>query len=547
MKIKFLGAARTVTGSCYILEAAGHRFAVDCGMHQGNKEIEKRNFNQIDAYRPDSIEFVILTHAHIDHSGLLPRFVRNGFAGPIYTTPPTRDLLEIMLKDSAHIQEMEAKWENNRRQRHGNKPVEPLYDQADAEKTIPLIEPVAYDKVFEPVSGVRVKFKDAGHILGSSFIELWVEENDRLQKMVFSGDLGRPNQLIIRDPDVVNDADFLFMESTYGNRNHKDESRSREELAEAIRFSYEHGEKVIIPAFAVERSQELIYSLHLLAKEGKLPADMPVFLDSPLAIRATKIFRNHREFYDDTSQEILSNGEDPLSLPNLRMTLSAEESMEINNLDGPAVIISASGMANAGRIKHHLRHNLWRPGSSVVFVGFQAFGTPGRKIVDGAREIRILGEQIAVKARVFTIGGFSAHAGQEQLLTWLSHFYNPRLRVFLVHGEYEGQKVLASLIRERFGFDVHIPDYLEECELAPGEEVTPEYEPEKARPGIDWEYLVADTQSRVAQLAERKKRLTAMGWVHQTEIRDNLVDINGRLSQLLSEIYPEKEEQTTDS
>jgi metallo-beta-lactamase family protein len=544
MKIKFLGAARTVTGSCYILEAAGHRFAVDCGMHQGNKEIEKRNFNQIDAYHPDSVEFVILTHAHIDHSGLLPRFVRNGFAGPIYTTPPTRDLLEIMLKDSAHIQEMEAKWENQRRQRHGRKPVEPLYDQADAERTIPLIEPVAYDTVFEPVPGVRVKFKDAGHILGSSFIELWVEEKDRLQKVVFSGDLGRPNQLIIRDPDVVNDADFLFMESTYGSRNHKDESRSREELAEAIRYSYDHGEKVIIPAFAVERSQEIIYSLHLLAKEGKLPADMPVFLDSPLAIRATKIFRNYREFYDDKSREILSNGEDPLSLPNLRLTLSAEESMEINTLEGPAIVISASGMANAGRIKHHLRHNLWRKGSSVVFVGFQAFGTPGRKIVEGAKEIRILGEQIVVNARVFTIGGFSAHAGQEQLLTWLSHFYNPRLRVFLVHGEYEGQKVLASLIREQFGFDVHIPDYLEECELAPGEEVTPEYEPEKARPGIDWEYLVADTQSRVAQLAERK---TAMGWVHQTEIRDNLVDINGRLSQLLSEIYPEKEEQTTDN
>jgi metallo-beta-lactamase family protein len=547
MKIKFLGAARTVTGSCYILEAAGHRFAVDCGMHQGNKEIEKRNFNQIDAYHPDSVEFVILTHAHIDHSGLLPRFVRNGFAGPIYTTPPTRDLLEIMLKDSAHIQEMEAKWENQRRQRHGRKPVEPLYDQADAERTIPLIEPVAYDTVFEPVPGVRVKFKDAGHILGSSFIELWVEEKDRLQKVVFSGDLGRPNQLIIRDPDVVNDADFLFMESTYGNRNHKDESRSREELAEAIRYSYDHGEKVIIPAFAVERSQEIIYSLHLLAKEGKLPADMPVFLDSPLAIRATKIFRNYREFYDDKSREILSNGEDPLSLPNLRLTLSAEESMEINTLEGPAIVISASGMANAGRIKHHLRHNLWRKGSSVVFVGFQAFGTPGRKIVDGAREIRILGEQIAVKARVFTIGGFSAHAGQEQLLTWLSHFYNPRLRVFLVHGEYEGQKVLASLIRERFGFDVHIPEYLEECELVPGEDVTPRLEPEKAHPGIDWDYLVGDTQHRIEQLAQRKKRLAAMGWVHQTEIRDNLVDINGRLSQLLSEVYPEHDKEITDN
>ena len=547
MKIKFVGAARTVTGSCYILEAGGHRFAVDCGMHQGNKEIEKRNFNQIEAYHPDTVEFILLTHAHIDHSGLLPRFVRNGFSGPIYATPPTRDLLEIMLKDSAHIQEMEAGWENKRRQRHGKDPVDPLYDQEDAQKTIPLIEPVAYETVLEPVPGIRVKFKDAGHILGSSFIELWIEEDGRLQKLVFSGDLGRPNQLIIRDPEVVNDADFLFMESTYGSRNHKDESRSREELAEAIRYSYSHGQKVIIPAFAVERSQEIIYSLHLLAKEGKLPADMPVYLDSPLAIRATKIFRKYREFYDAESQEIISNGEDPLALPNLRLTLSAEESMDINRYDGPAVVISASGMANAGRIKHHLRHNLWKQGASVVFVGFQAFGTPGRKIVDGAREIRILGEQIAVNARVFTIGGFSAHAGQEQLLTWLSHFYNPRLRVFLVHGEYEGQKVLASLIRERFNFEVHIPEYLEECELVPGEAVTPRLEPEKAHPGIDWEYLVTDTDNRVKQLFERKKRLAAMSWAHQTEVRDNLVDINGRLSQLLSEIYPEDREETTDS
>ena len=297
----------------------------------------------------------------------------------------------------------------------------------------------------------------------------------------------------------------------------------------------------------MERSQEIIYSLHLLAKEGKLPADMPVYLDSPLAIRATKIFRKYREFYDAESQEIISNGEDPLSLPNLRLTLSAEESMDINRYDGPAVVISASGMANAGRIKHHRRHNLWKQGASVVFVGFQAFGTPGRKLVDGAREIRILGEQIAVNARVFTIGGFSAHAGQEQLLTWLSHFYNPRLRVFLVHGEYEGQKVLASLIRERFNFEVHIPEYLEECELVPGEAVTPRLEPEKAHPGIDWEYLVTDTDNRVKQLFERKKRLAAMSWAHQTEVRDNLVDINGRLSQLLSEIYPEDREETTDS
>ncbi len=536
MKIKFAGAARTVTGSCYIMEAAGHRFAVDCGMHQGSKEIEKRNREHLEDYDPESIEFVLLTHAHIDHSGLLPKLVRDGFRGAIYTTLPTRDLLEIMLKDSAHIQEMEAGWENKRRQRHGREPVDPLYDQEDAQATLPLMVPTEYDTDFEPASGIRVRFKDAGHILGSGFIELWIEEEGRTQKLVFSGDLGRPDQLIMNDPDVVNDADYLFMESTYGNRNHKDENSSREELAEAISYSYTRKQKVIIPAFAVERSQELIYTLHLLAKEGKLPPDMPVYLDSPLAIRATQVFRRYKRFFDADSQEIIQNGEDPLDLPNLRLTLSAEESMEINTLDGPAVVISASGMANAGRIKHHLRHNIWKKGASVVFVGFQAQGSPGRKLVDGAKEIRILGEQLAVNARIFTIGGFSAHAGQSQLMDWLSHFYNPRLKVFLVHGEYEGQKVLASLIRERYEFDVHIPDYLEECELLPGEDLRSHPVPEKARPGIDWEFLLTDTRNRVDRLTERQPRLTAMNWVQQTELRDNLLDINARLTKLLSEI-----------
>jgi metallo-beta-lactamase family protein len=536
MKIKFAGAARTVTGSCYILEAAGHRFAVDCGMHQGNKEIEKRNYNQVDVYHPELLEFVLLTHAHIDHSGLLPRLVRNGFKGPIYATPPTRDLVEIMLNDSAHIQEMEAGWENKRRQRHGREPIDPLYDQEDALATVPLLKPTEYNVMFEPAPGIRAKYHDAGHILGSAFIELWVDEDGQSQKLVFSGDLGRPNQLIIRDPEVVNDADYLFMESTYGNRNHKDENSSREELAEAINYSYSKGQKVIIPSFAVERSQEIIYSLHLLAKEGKLPPDMPVYLDSPLAIRATKIFRSYKHFFDADSQEIIQNGDDPLSLPNLRLTLSAKESMEINTLDGPAVVISASGMANAGRIKHHLRHNIWKQGASIVFVGFQAFGTPGRKIVDGAKAIRILGEQLAENARIFTIGGFSAHAGQTQLMDWISHFYNPRLKVFLVHGEYEGQKVLASLIRERYGFEVHIPEYLEECELLPGAEFTPHLESEKAQPAINWDFLITDAQNRINQLKESRSRLSAMGWAQQTDLRDNMVDINGRLSQLLSEV-----------
>ncbi|MDP2839716.1 MAG: MBL fold metallo-hydrolase, partial [Syntrophales bacterium] len=355
MKVKCMGAARTVTGSCYILEAAGRRFAIDCGMHQGNAEIEKRNWD-VDIYDPHTIEFMLMTHAHMDHSGLLPRLVQKGFHGKVYMTPPTADLLKIMLLDSAHIQEMEALWKGRKRLRHGDAETTPLYTQKDAMAAFPLFSSVTYGETFSPAPGITVTFRDAGHILGAAMVELAVLEDGAPSRVVFSGDIGRPAQLLIRDPAVIEDADFLFMESTYGNRNHKDEADSRNELAEAIAYSYQKGEKVIIPAFAVERTQEMIYSLHLLAKEGRLPADMPVFVDSPLAIQATEIFRKYRDYMDAETKQLLANGEDPLKFPQLRFTPSTQESMEINNTKGPAVVISASGMANAGRIKHHLRH-----------------------------------------------------------------------------------------------------------------------------------------------------------------------------------------------
>ncbi|NCC24182.1 MAG: MBL fold metallo-hydrolase [Deltaproteobacteria bacterium] len=537
MKIRFMGAARTVTGSCFLLDAGGVRFAVDCGMHQGNKEIESRNLNRTEFFDPTELSFILMTHAHIDHSGLLPKMVREGFSNPVYTTEPTRDLLEIMLADSAHIQEMEARWENNRRAKHGKAPVEPLYDQEDAMRAVALLKSVSYYETFEPAPGIKVKFNDAGHILGSAFIEIWVDEDGKSTKLIFTGDLGRPDQLLIRDPNIAVNADFLFMESTYGARDHKNESLSRDELAEAIAYSYKHGQKVIIPAFAVERSQEVIYCLRLLAKEGRLPPDVPIFLDSPLAIRATEIFRKHWSVFDRESRSVLEKGEDPLDLPNLRFTLTTEESMAINSTPGTAVIISASGMANAGRIKHHLRHNIWKKGASIVFVGFQAMGTPGRKIVDGAREIRILGEQLAVEAKVFTINGFSAHAGQSQLMAWLSHFRNPGMKIFLVHGEYDSQQVLADLIRSRHGYDVHIPDYLEECELEADRVVAVTVPKEKARPGIDWIYLTDETRAKADLLVRRLSTVHQLPWYQQTEIRDNLVNINSRLASLISDIY----------
>jgi metallo-beta-lactamase family protein len=535
MKIKFMGAARTVTGSCYVLETNGLRFAVDCGMHQGNAEIEKRNWD-VDIYQPETIDFFIITHAHIDHTGLLPRLVQKGFKGQIYSTPPTRDLLKILLLDSAHIQEMEAQWRSKKHLRSGEKFIKPLYTQKDAEAIFPMVRAAAYDERFEPGSGITVNFKDAGHILGASLVELWVQENGIPSKLVFSGDIGRPAQLLMEDPSIVDTADFLFLDSTYGDRDHKGEDESLDELVEAIAYSYRNGEKVIIPAFAVERTQEMMYCLYLLSKDGRLPPDMPVYLDSPLAIQATEIFRRHTEYLDEETKELIQKGEDPLYLPQMRFTPTTEESIAINTLSGPAVVISASGMANAGRIKHHLRHNIWREGASIVFVGFQAQGTTGRKIVDGAQKIRLFNEEIAVKAKVFTINGFSAHAGQSQLLEWLSHFQTREMQVFLVHGEFSAQQVLADMIRDRFGFKVLIPEYLEETTLEPGRVLKRVEYPERAAPRINWGYILQDMEARFARIKEHRTQLETKPWVEQTDLRDRLLELNRILTEINSEI-----------
>ncbi|WP_461211552.1 MBL fold metallo-hydrolase RNA specificity domain-containing protein [Desulfocurvus sp. DL9XJH121] len=534
MKIQFLGAAKTVTGSCHMMETGGHRFAVDCGMHQGNAEIEKRNYDTF-KYDPGNIEFFLITHAHIDHSGLLPRMAADGFQGDIYCTPPTRDLLEIMLRDSAHIQEMEAEWRNRKNQRHGRNLIQPLYSMADAEKALGMIRTVDYDKSFSPFPELTVTYRDAGHILGSAFAELCVQEEGGEFKAVFSGDLGRPDQLLLNDPSVIRDAHYLFMESTYGDRDHKDKGTSRDELAAAIAYAHSHGEKVIIPAFAVERTQEILYSLYLLEKDGRLPADMPVYVDSPMAIKATEVFRKYPQYFDEETTAILDSGEDPLKLSNLKFTPTTAQSQAINLSGGPAVVISASGMCNAGRIKHHLRHNLWRPGASVVFVGYQGKGTPGRRIVDGAESIRIFGEDIAVKAKIFTIGGFSAHAGQSEMLDWLKHFTTPEMKVFLVHGENRKQRTLARLIEERFKLEVHIPEYLEICTLTPGQPLAMELDREASAPRIDWSFLLGQTEAQLGVLRERVGAIEGKNWIDQTELRDRLLEINKDLLALASE------------
>ena len=536
MKVQLLGAARTVTGSCYIVETNTARFAVDCGMHQGNADIEKRNLDHR-GYEAENIDFVLLTHAHIDHSGLLPRIVKDGFTGPAYCTEPTKDLLGIMLLDSAHIQESEAEWQSRKNSRVGRKAVEPIYDMEDAQKAITQLRAVTYGNSFEPAPGITVTYRDAGHILGSAFLELVVSEAEGNTKLIFSGDLGRPNALLMDDPDKpLLSADYLFMESTYGDRDHKNEGTSRDELAEAIHYSYSRGEKTIIPAFAVERTQELIYTLFLLHKEGKIPKDLPVYVDSPLAIKATKIFRSHTSFFDPATIAYIEAGEDPLDLPNLRYTESVAQSQAINNTTGPAVVISASGMCNAGRIKHHLRHNLWRPGASVVFAGYQGVGTPGRKIVDGAKSITILGEEVAVAAKIFTIGGFSGHAGQSQILDWVKAFTHKDLKVFLVHGEDKALSTLAGLLQERFGLAVTIPSYREELMLVPGKEVLVQLDAEALPKRINWDMLASETRDKLGLLEKALPEINSRHWTHQSELRDRWIELNSKITRLLSEL-----------
>lgn len=531
MKIRMLGAARTVTGSCFIVETESCQFAVDCGMHQGGNSAEARNFDT-SIYESDRWDFVLLTHAHIDHSGLLPRMARAGLHGPIYVTPPTKDLLEIMLLDSAHIQEMEAQWKTRKLLRQGGRreKVVPLYTSDDARDVFPLFRPIDYDRIFSPAPGVTVTYRDAGHILGAAFIEITIVESDGSIKIVFSGDIGRPAQLIVRDPTPLTEADVIFMESTYGNRDHKNEDVSLDELAEAVLYAYNNRGKVIIPSFAVERTQEIIYCLQLLLREGRIPRELAVFVDSPLAIQATDVFRRYSSYFDDEATELIRRGEDPLSMPQLKFTVSTEESMAINRYEGPAVVISASGMADAGRIKHHLKHNLWREGASIVFVGYQAQGTTGRKIVDGAKTVRIFGEEVAVKARVFTINGFSSHAGQTQLLDWLRTVRNTPRHIFLIHGEYEIQKVLASAIENRMQFPVSIPDYREEIELTAGALTIQVPPAEKILAAEDWKPRIAELERILGELK------TGLPEGRPQELRERLQELKARVESLLAEL-----------
>jgi metallo-beta-lactamase family protein len=471
-RVTCLGAAATVTGSNFLLETPeGGKYLVDCGLFQGGRKLERYNWFDW-GFDPAEIQALFLTHAHIDHSGRIPKLVKDGFTGPIYTTRPTADLCGIMLEDSAHIQEMEAEWQSRKKRRRGLNGDQPLYTTQEAMDSLQAFQPVERNSLIQVSPELSVRFLNAGHILGSSILEIWTAGKEGM-KIVFSGDVGQKEQLIVKNPARVTEADYLFMESTYGNRNHRSFDESKAELLEAIRHSVAQGEKVLIPAFAVERTQELLYILSQFHRDGELP-DIPVYLDSPLAIKATEIFRNSRQYYDQETTEIVNQGFDPFDWDNLSFTPSTRESMAINSRPGPAIIIAGNGMATAGRIKHHLKHNLWREGASLVIVGFQAAGTTGRRLAEGAKRVRILGETISVRASVYTIGGFSAHADQSDLLDWLGHFTSSP-RVFLVHGEPKASNDLAALIRQRFNLTVDIPEFREKLLLRERQVVQEEF------------------------------------------------------------------------
>jgi metallo-beta-lactamase family protein len=455
MHIKFLGAATSVTGSCHLITTEKSKILLDCGMFQGNEDLEELNWEPFD-FNPAELDFVLLSHAHIDHSGRIPLLVKRGFCGKIYCTDATADLLEVMLRDSAYIQEKEAEWQNRKNERAGRPPVEPLYTIRDAEMALRHIEPVLYDQLLSPSEDVKVVFNDAGHILGSSIIELFVTENGESTKLVFTGDLGMKNKPILRDPTVIKKADFVIMEATYGDRIHAEDSTSINRMIDVILKTVERGGNVIIPSFAVGRTQELIYLFNRFYQEHEeyreALDDIMVYVDSPMAISATEVFRRNAQVFDEETKSYILKGTNPLDFKNLRFTRTSEESKALNLDPKPKVIISASGMCEAGRIKHHLKHNLWNPKASIIFVGYQSVGTLGRSIVDGDKTVTIFGERIQVEAEIHNFQGFSGHADKDGLLEWVGGFRKPPHEIFLVHGEESAKRQLAESIREIYGY-----------------------------------------------------------------------------------------------
>lgn len=463
MRIRLFGAAGEVTGSCYLVETERARVLVEFGMHQGGGAAERRN-RRIPPIRARDLDCVILTHAHIDHSGRLPLLNREDYPGEILATPATIDLCDILLKDAANIQQQDAERFSRRRSRRGGRIATPLFTTLDVEKILPRFRPLAYDEPREVAPGVTARFVDAGHILGSASLELTIAEGGASKTVVFSADVGPRGAPLLRDPVTFERADLVFLESTYGDRDHRPTDETVDELLGILTGAQRTGGKVLIPAFAVGRTQQLIWFIGEALRNRRLD-DVRVILDSPMAISATELYRRHRDLFDDESWTVIAGGDTPLSFPGLQIARTPEESMAINRMDGGVVVISASGMMNGGRILHHLKHGLWREQTHLVVVGYQAQGTIGRRIVDGAGVVKIMGDPIRVKAQVHTLGGFSAHAGQTQLVEWLAPMAPSSPRVVLTHGEDPPRRALAERIKADLGLASELPVFGDIIEL----------------------------------------------------------------------------------
>ena len=505
MKVTFLGATKTVTGSNFLVEGAGKKFLVDCGMYQGSASDEFENEAPF-LYDVHDIDFMLLTHAHIDHSGRIPKLYNEGYRNSVYATKATCDLCSIMLPDSGHIQEMEVEWKNRKRERKGEDPLPPLYTAEDAAKCLEIFKPVQYDEIIDIDENIKARFNDAGHMLGSAIIEVWVTEGDKTEKIVFTGDLGNNDIPLLSPPTMIESADYLVMESTYGNRLHMRNDDKASMFLDVVYETLEKGGTVVIPSFAVGRTQEILFELNRIKEEKhdeefykkyKRLMSVPVYVDSPLAISATEVFKENMNLFNEETQAIINSGDNPLEFDGLKFTRTADESKALNASNESAIIISASGMCEVGRIKHHLKHHLWEPNSTILFVGYQAPGTLGRKLVDGEKKVKIFGEEIAVNARIEYIEGYSGHADQEWLMNFVYSFITKPKHIFLVHGEPEGQKVLKSKLEESTDIPITIPDFGESYELEENVEMVG-----KAKEGAKQRYLRLEVLERMNTLKE---------------------------------------------
>jgi len=459
IKLSFLGAAKNVTGSRYLLETNNTRILIDCGMYQ-ERDYRARNWEPFPV-SPSTIDIVLLTHAHVDHCGFLPKLVKDGFNGKIYCTPATAEIAEIVLMDSAKLQFEDAKYKKKRHKREGREgPYQhiPLYDVDDARDTIKLLRDVRYNKTVEVAKNVEATYYDAGHILGSAMIKVVVKDGDEKRSVLFSGDIGRPNKVILNDPTVFDEADYVIMESTYGNRYHQEIDDIDDSLEEVINETHQAGGNIIIPSFAIERSQELLYELNLLLMENRIPP-LLVFVDSPMANKVTKVFRDHPELFDEEMTDLLEGNHSPFSFRNLKLVNTVQESKAVNNIHGTSIIMAGSGMCTGGRVKHHIANNITNPNSTLLFVGYQAIGTLGRIILDGAQEIRLFGKKFPMKMKIRRIEGFSAHAGKDELFNWVTNIKKVPRRVFITHGEEKAAEHFGEYLQEKTGWDTFVPEY----------------------------------------------------------------------------------------